>query len=894
VQEDHYPHPFTEGSRLRYKSSGGRLMDVIITHVNADFDALASLLAAHKLYPEAKLVFPGSQEKSLRDFFVRSTFYVLEADRMKDIDLAKISRLIMVDTRQRSRIGRFAEIVDKPGLEIHIYDHHPPSADDVTGTVEVVEEKGATITVLLRILRERGISLTPDEATVMMLGIYEDTGSLTFSSTTEEDFHAAAYLLAQGGDLNMISDMITRELNAEQVFLLNDLISSAERYNIRGVEVVVATGSSDSYIGDIAVLVHKLKDMENLNCVFALIRMEDRIYLIARSRVAEVNVAEVALAFGGGGHPTAASATIRDLPMVEAKERLLGVLHEIVKPRIRARDIMIHPLKTIRKDDTLTEAHDIMSKYYNIHVLPVLKGEQVVGLISRPIVERGMLHGLGDMTVGDYMTADFSVVQADTSLQEVQGCIVGENQRFLPVVEKRRLIGGITRTDLLRALHDTLAPSPLAPSSTRKKAVAKLITERLSSDLVSLLRALGQVGDEVGHQVYVVGGFVRDLLMRRQNYDIDVVVEGDGIRFAQVFGAQMGCRVKVHKRMKTATLFFPDGYKVDVATARMEYYERPAAPPTVEISSIKMDLFRRDFTINTLAIELRPRAFGQLLDFFGGQRDLKEGVISVLHNLSFVEDPSRIFRAIRFEQRFGFHIGKQTQNLMKNAISKGFLERLSGTRLFSELELILREENPLPMVERMAEFDLLPFLHPRLQYDARTKVLLTRVYEVITWFDLLFLEESYAKWMVYFFGLTDQLPLKDLEELAQRLSLSPRHTKRFIEGKVDGHKVLQRARRKRMAPTDIYTLFKPLSIEALLYIMAKTEEKRVKKAISLFFTKLSAMKVSLRGKDLQALDIQPGPVYREILDSLLLARLAGKVKNKADEMNYVKAHYLDR
>ena len=172
-------------------------MEVIITHVNADFDALASLLAAHKLYPEAKLVFPGSQEKSLRDFFVRSTFYVLEADRVKDIDLTKITRLIMVDTRQRSRIGRFAEIVGTPGLEIHVYDHHPPSADDVTGTVEVVEEKGATITILLRILREHGISLNPDEATIMMLGVYEDTGSLTFSSTTEEDFYAAAYLLAQ-------------------------------------------------------------------------------------------------------------------------------------------------------------------------------------------------------------------------------------------------------------------------------------------------------------------------------------------------------------------------------------------------------------------------------------------------------------------------------------------------------------------------------------------------------------------------------------------------------------------------------------------------------------------------------------------------------------------------
>ncbi len=869
-------------------------MEVIITHINADFDALASLLAAHKLYPEAKLVFPGSQEKSLRDFFVRSTFYILEADRAKDITLEQVTKLIMVDTRQRSRIGRFAEIVDKPGLEIHIYDHHPASADDVKGTLEAIEGKGATITIILRQLRERGITITPDEATIMMLGIYEDTGSLTFSSTTADDFTAAAYLLTQGASLNIISDMITRELTAEQVFLLNDLIRSAERYDIRGVEVVVTSASSDRYIGDVAILVHKLKDMENLNCVFALISMEDRIYLIARSRVGEVNAAEVTLEFGGGGHPTAASATIKDLTMVEAKERLLGILHEKVRPRLAARDIMIHPLKTIQQEDTIREAQKILSRYYTITVLPVLAQEELVGLIPRPIVERAMRHGLGDLTVKEYMIVDFTTVQGDTPLREVQGQIVGENQRFLPVVEKGRLIGGITRTDLLRALHSALTPSPLAAMRMRRKTLTKLMDERLAAPVVSLLRGLGQVGEELGLQVYAVGGFVRDLILRRETKDIDVVVEGDGIHFAQSFGARSGCRVKVHKRMKTAAILLANGYKVDVATARMEYYEHPAALPTVELSSIKMDLFRRDFTINTLAIELKSGAFGQLLDFFGGERDLKEGVIRVLHNLSFVEDPSRIFRAVRFEQRFGFHIGKQTQGLMKNAISMGFLERLSGKRLFTELELILREENSLPMVERMAEFNLLTVLHPRLRYDAATKALLARVSEAVNWFDLLFLEVPYARWMVYLLGLADPLPLAGLEELTQRLALPPRYRKRLIEGSAEGHTALQQARRKQLSSKEIYTLFKPLSVEAILYVMAKAEEREVQKEISLFFTQLNAMKVSLRGRDLKELGIKPGPLYREILDALLVARLEGTIKTKADEMRYVKAHYLAR
>jgi len=869
-------------------------MDVIISHINADFDALASMLAAQKLYPEAKLVFPGSQEKNLRDFFVRSTFYVLEADRLKDIPMEKIDRLIVVDTRQRSRIGRFAEIIDSPGVEIHIYDHHPASSDDIQGSFEVIKETGATITILLTILRDRGISISPDEATVMMLGIYEDTGSLTFSSTTEDDFHAAAYLLSKGASLNIISDMITRELTAEQVFLLNDLIHSAERYNIQGTDVVVTTASYDRYVGDVAVLVHKFKDMENLDVIFALIRMEDRVYLIGRSRVDEINAAEVAVEFGGGGHATAASATVRDLTLVQAKEKLVDLLHTMVKPKRTAREIMISSPRTVQETDSLEQSHEILSRYYNINVLPVLRGERLVGLISRPTVEKAVLHGLGGLSVKEYMSTDFATVFPDTPLREVQGYIAGQNQRFLPVVKEGRLVGGITRTDLLRALHDAFVPSPQGTISVRKKGLSKLMEERLPPDVYGLLEDLGKVGESLGYRVYAVGGFVRDLILRRENYDIDVVVEGDGIQFAQVFGRQIGCRVKVHKRMKTAALALPSGYKIDVATARMEYYDHPAAPPTVELSSIKMDLYRRDFTINTLAIELHPRAFGNLLDFFEAQRDIKEGVIRVLHNLSFVEDPSRMFRAIRFEQRFGFQIGKHTQNLMKNAVSMGFLEKLSGVRLFAELELILREENPLSIIERMAEFDLLKFFHPALEYNSQTKTVLGRIYEVVSWFELLFLEKGYLKWMVYLFGFTDQLGTEErIDTLARRLALPPRYRKRLVEGRREAFSAAQAIRRKRLKPAEIYLQFNPLSTEVLLYMMARTEDQNLKRAISVFFTKLKNTEVSLRGRDLQRMGLPAGPVYRTVLDALLVAHLDGKVRTREDEIEFVKGHFLD-
>ena len=191
---------------------------VITTHINADFDALASMIAAKKLYPEATLVFPGSQERNLRNFFLHSTSYLFNFTKIKQIDFDRISRLILVDTRQRSRIGKFAEIVDKEDLEIHVYDHHPDSEEDVHGNIEVVRGVGATTSLLTEIIREREIPISPDEATILSLGIHEDTGSFTFSSTTAEDHRAAAWLSEQGANQNLIADMLTRELTAEQIW----------------------------------------------------------------------------------------------------------------------------------------------------------------------------------------------------------------------------------------------------------------------------------------------------------------------------------------------------------------------------------------------------------------------------------------------------------------------------------------------------------------------------------------------------------------------------------------------------------------------------------------------------------------------------------------------------
>jgi len=873
-----------------------RHLTVITTHINADFDGMASMVAAKKLYPEAVLVFSGSQERNLRDFFVRSSLYFLDFARAKDINLEDIKRLILVDTRQRTRIGKFGELFPTDEVDVHLYDHHPDSPDDLHGSVEVVRPVGSTTAIMTNLLREGGIALTPDEATILALGIYEDTGSFTFASTTVEDFEAAAYLLSRGANLNTVAEMLTRELTVEQVSLLNDLIRNATTVTVSGIEVVLARASSPQYVGDFAVLAHKFMDMENIHVLFALAQMEDRVFVVGRSRLDEVNVGEILAELGGGGHSYAASATIKDTPLVQVEEALRQVLQRKIRPRRTARDLMSFPVKAITPESNIVEVHQDLTRY-NINAILVIQEQTLLGIISRQIVEKAIFHGLELIPVREYMTTEVATVGPEAGLAEIQEKLVINKQRLLPVVENGKVIGVISRTDLLNLL---MSPGeggdePLERQQgqlTRKKNVAGILRERLPKRVLEILRQVGQTADDLGYNAYLVGGIVRDIFLKHENLDVDIVIEGDGIIFARRFAAGKQMRVRVFHKFKTAVLIFPDGFKIDIATARTEYYETPAALPIVERSSLKMDLYRRDFTINTLAVKLNEQHFGTLIDYFGAQRDIKEGRIAVLHNLSFVEDPTRVFRAIRFEQRFTMKINKLTASLIENAVKINFFDRLSGSRLFSELKLILKEENPIPAISRMAGFDLLKFIHPDIRYDQNTQWLLDQIRGVLSWHDLLFLDEAYERWYAYFLGLIEPLKEEQLLELSRRLNPSPRFCETLLWAKsAADHALMVLYRDGNMSRKNIYYLLRPFPVEYLLYMMAKTRQESSKRLISLFFTQLKNAKPLLTGQDLVTMGYRPGPKFRIMLQSLLEARLSGEIRTVEEEREFLQTRY---
>jgi tRNA nucleotidyltransferase (CCA-adding enzyme) len=459
----------------------------------------------------------------------------------------------------------------------------------------------------------------------------------------------------------------------------------------------------------------------------------------------------------------------------------------------------------------------------------------------------------------------------------------------------------VTRTDLLRhtyggrpgqigALYDVEALGV----PTRSRSVTGLLGKRLSETVRTTLRNLGAVGDELGLSVYAVGGFVRDLLLGIDNLDIDVTVEGDGVFFAERFAERYGCRVRGHEKFGTAVLVFPDGHKIDVASTRLEYYESPGALPTVERASLRHDLYRRDFTINTLALCINSDRFGRLTDHFGGQQDIQERVVKVLHNLSFVEDSTRVFRAIRFEQRLGFHIAPHTENLIRSAVRMHLLDKLGGKRLFNELVQIMREKEPTAAIKRMSILGLLPFIHPSLKLAPGTLRVLNEAGQVLAWFRLLYLDDPCEQWQVYFLAMCDGLKPDEFQDACHRLAIPGRLAARLHGQRHLVYKVLDTVKRRvKRSPevrnSELFDWFSPLSLEMLLYLASRASNEQVRRFVSLYLTRLREVVPLLDGNDLHRLGMVPGPQFGRIRQHLLQARLDGEVLNREDELAMVKS-----
>ena len=875
---------------------------LITCHANADFDAFAAMLAARFLYTPHVLLFPGTQERGLQKLIAGLDTAALGIVETPAIPWDSITRLVVVDTRQRGRISHVAQLLDRDDVTVELWDHHPDSTDDITSPHTHMAHIGSVTSLIVQAISERGFSLGADDATLLGLGIYGDTGSFTYSSTTQADFMAAAWLLGQGMDVNRIDALAAHELTSLHIQALNSLLESTQTYNINNVQVTLSEAAMEHYLGDFAYLAHRLMEMEKFPVLFAIGLMDDRIQVVARSRNEAINVGDICAALGGGGHAYAASASVRSMTVHEVRDVILRHLYAQAYPDKTAREYMSSPAVGIEATATIQEADELML-HFGLKAVPVFMPDtrQCIGLLDALTASRASAHGLGASTVEDYMSRRITTLPPDATLKDLTTTIVGGRQRLVPIVEDDRVIGVVTRTDLINVFAQEPGHMP-EPRTTggKERNLGKLIQDRLPLASRNMLHLAGRLGRELGLPVYAVGGFVRDLLLQRPNQDIDLVVEGNGIALARALAKELNGRVREHQKFLTSVVIYTDAAgaeaRIDVATARLEYYEYPAALPTVELSSIKMDLFRRDFAINALAVRLDCEPFGQLVDFFGGQRDIKERVIRVLHTLSFVEDPTRCLRAVRFEQRYNFHIGAGTEKLIKNALKLKLMDKLSGFRLFHEFQHICDEEDPSACILRLDQLGVLEAVSPLLSLNPTRKNLLLRLQETLTWYRLLYFEEAAQPWLAFFLALNHNMSYADTANHYQRMGLpEPRRADilrqrehmRVVRGKLEPWQKDHEAGKESISA--LCALLRPLSLECLLYLMADTSDAPLQKSLSRYITQWRKEKTDVSGEDLRIMGLEPGPAFGRILDAVLAAKLDGTAATPEQQMDLARS-----
>ena len=873
-------------------------MQVILTHEQADMDALASQLGAWLLFPDALPLLPRNINRNGRRYLAaygESLPYIA----LDDLPRESIETLILVDTQSMITLKGMSD-----QTRVIVFDHHPRREDlDPTWELHLVQSGSNASQMVMRILEE-GIELSPLHATTLALGLYEDTGSFTYGSTTTEDLQAAAFCRQQGADLDTVGQFLYPPLSPGQRQLYDRLMKNVQTLQVENQTILAAKADAMDVQDEISSVAHKMRDVLNPDALLLLVSTQEGIRLVARSTTDQVDVSSIAEEMGGGGHRRAASALIRPEEHLNPEEThqfleaqfnaMLADLGRHVSPAVTVAGIMSKDPLILSPDTSVEEAHRLMQRY-GYEGYPVVSEGCVVGLLNRREVDRAINHGL-DLTVESLMSAGKVTIQPDAALETLQTLMGQSGWGQVPVVDPHNgeIIGIVTRTDLLK----TLTPQPELPT---QEEVARMLEEAVPPARLALLHTLAEEADKINLPIFVVGGFVRDLLLERPSLDFDIVVEGDAIFFARRLAERFGGRVLTHQRFGTAKWDIAEIRRtvlarlphvengeaarlpetLDLITARTEFYEQPAALPTIESSSIKMDLHRRDFTINTLALRLDGDHYGRIHDYWGGLSDLHKGSIRVLHALSFVDDATRLLRAVRFEQRFGFQIEPRTLALMAESLP--LLDRLTGARLRHEINLMLAEPQAPAMLGRLAELGILASIHPSLPWN-------NSLAQHLADLDVEAIDPAWA-----LTSPTGQLTLRQILGYLVWLGQLPENTLRSIASRLRFKSNLKRlltetSRINRLLPglvgskpSEFVHAFENTSSLSLYAAYLICEKPACRQALWHFTSQWAHINPHTTGDDLRQMGLQPSPAFGRILTSLRDAWLDGEVQSRQEE-----------
>ena len=953
-------------------------MDLVLCHTTADFDALGAAVGLCVLRPGSRIVLTGGCHPTVRDFLAlhRDEYPLIER---RSVNPQQIRSISIVDASQRDRLGKAAEWLDLPQVsEIAVFDHHLEAHSDIPATVTQIEAVGSSTTLIVEKLREKlknqpensdtPSGLLASEATVMALGIHVDTGSLTFEGATARDATALAWLMEQGASLRVIAEYVEPGLSPQLQDLLREALKNLRSEILHGYSVAWVLLSTEAYVPGLSSLASRLLDLtetdalllgnvykfgekDNNRNIEPESPVSNRLTIIGRSRIEGTNLSELFKPFGGGGHARAASLATRDVDALLTLNQLADELKTQIPHPPTAGELMSSPVRSIRPETSVGEAHRILLRYGHSGLPVVDAGDRLAGIISRRDIDIALHHGFSHAPVKGYMTPQLKTIAPDTLLPEIESLMVMYDIGRLPVLENRQLVGIVTRTDVLRELHQQKARDRGSNAELSycpiPESVEQLLRSRISAELWQLLSIAANIAAERGWQLYIVGGAVRDLLLTTDHTlaltDIDLVVDGKcgsddsgaGVELASSLQKLYpDSRLDVHGQFQTAALLWHKDSAfgslwVDIATARTEFYPYPAANPEVEASSIRQDLYRRDFTINALAVRLGFPRSGELLDFFGGLLDLEARQIRVLHANSFIEDPTRIYRAVRFAVRLGFEIEPQTKEYIRHALASGIYYRIQGengrapaleTRLKSELKYILQAPYWKVALQMLGDLQALRCIHPTLELDRelwRQLRLLDRCLNGIPRKKEEELprkkEEGKRKKVEQtpnsqFPIPNSQFPIINIPDWQMRLEVLIAYLAPEYRGKVAANLQLPADSIKRLEvleagknqlaeglpkcefPSQLVLLLRNYELPVLIAIAIQSP-RSARRQILEYLTRWANVEPPLNGNDLKALGYKPGPGFKRMLDDLLAATLDGDLGDRAAAISFLAQRY---
>lgn len=869
------------------KYSPGEL--IALPH-NADLDHLGAARCLMLKFPCAQLLHPVRFRQNAWECGRRLDWF--RTLKFKEIDFSAVKHVYLVGINQTRQNPELIEEISRYNPAVTVFSERPAILPFACETA--ICQSLSLTAWLINQLRDAGSHFNSEDMQLFKLSVIEKTWAGLSAKVRPEDNRALNFLQKQFTQPGKIANSVVLGLREGQTGLYHHMLKNIEDIQPGFWPISLIAVKTTGQVQDIEPVVDAVWSDLSQPVMIVMLSSGSFTRVWARSNLSQIDFAEVFEEFRPSRIRRWVYFHFTGTTHEQNRFQIINHLKKHLKPDLAAGDIMSASPQCIDWHSTIRGAFDMMLKF-NIMSLIVMKENSFAGIVTRRDLDRALQMNLLDAEIGPYVPTNVPIVSPATPVRVLKNLMVRFNLTRLPVLLGSEVVGIITTHELLRALPDylPLPPDflPLAeqadlPSASEVEVIFKRV---FSLRIFHLLSKIGRFAAQQRVPVFAVGGFVRDLLLERANFDIDIVVIGDAMPFAAALGEELACEHKVFDRFHTARLYLED-LKIDFSSARIEHYSDPGALPQIEFSGLSNDLYRRDFTINALALSLNPDHFLELKDFFGGYHDLLNRRIRILHSFSFLEDPTRLYRGVRFAGRFNFTLEQDTRRAFELAISREATSRLSLKRIGAEISKCLNEDRPQQIVADLFTEGLMQSLSAELSDPSILPGRFKLIRGLVKRFGVL--NEEIDAEAIYWAGLLSLLSTENAAVILD--SIGTPHVRR--------QKILEALNAMRSVPMQLnrisendraglFALLDEFGIESLLALMAYSLDKPNARKILFFIGSLRHIKPLISGKDLIAEGLPPGPHMRRIFNHITALRVNGAQLSHEEEMEIARKLY---